>query len=241
MTQGLHPLAANMINQLNRVDVVSNNLANANTVGFKQDHLVEGSFNHYMDRKKAENEEPMKLSEVMNTVPKIDGKYIKQDMGSIEQTGNGFDFALSEPGTYFKILNTRNNSIEYTRDGSFKNINGELVTQNGYKVLNNNNQPIAVDQDNLFVNGITVAKIDSKNLLKVGDNNYKVNNENNVNNLVNDGTIVLQGALEQSNVNTISTMVDLIEAQRKFEQAQKAVRAIDEVNSKVIESIGNNK
>jgi len=241
MTQGLHPLAANMVNQLNRVDVVSNNLANANTVGFKEDHLVEGSFNHYMDRVKAENIEPMKLSEVMNTVPKIDGKYMNQDMGSIVQTGNGFDFALNEPGTYFKVLNPKNNSIEYTRDGSFKAIDGELVTQNGYKVLNDGDQPIAIDQDNLFANEIAVVGIDSKNLLKVGDNNYKVNDINNVNNLFNDGTIVLQGGLEQSNVNTISTMVDLIEAQRKFEQAQKAIKSIDEVNAKVIESIGNNK
>ena len=238
MTQGLHPLAANMVNQLNRVDVVSNNLANANTVGFKEDHLVEGSFNHYIDRVKAENEEPMRLSEVINTVPKIDGKYMNQDMGAIVQTGNGFDFALNKRGTYFKVLNTRNNTIEYTRDGSFKAINGELVTQNGYKVLNNNNQPIAIDENNLFVNEISVVQIDSKELLKVGDNNYKANN---VTNLVNDGTIVLQGALEQSNVNTISTMVDLIEAQRGFEQAQKAIKSIDEVNAKVIESIGNNK
>lgn len=241
MTQGLHPLAANMINQLNRVDVVSNNLANANTVGFKQDHLVEGSFNHYMERTKSENTEPMKLSEVMNTVPKIDGKYINQAAGSIEQTGNGLDFALNETGTYFKVLNTRNNNVEYTRDGSFKVIDGELVTQNGYKVLNDGNQPIAVDQDNLFTENIAVVAINSKNLQKIGDNNYKVDNQNNVNNLVNDGTIVLQGALEQSNVNTISSMVDLIEAQRKFEQSQKAITAIDQVNSKVIESIGNNR
>ena len=238
MTQGLHPLAANMINQLNRVDVVSNNLANANTVGFKEDHLIEGSFNHYMDRVKAENKEPMRLSEVLNTVPKIDGKYINHDMGAIVQTGNGFDFALNEPGTYFKVLNTKNNTIEYTRDGSFKSISGELVTQNGYKVLNNNNQPIVIDENNQFANEIAVVQIDSKELLKVGRNNYKADN---VTNLVNDGTIVLQGALEQSNVNTISTMVDLIEAQRRFEQAQKAIKSIDEVNAKVIESIGNNK
>ncbi len=56
MTQGLHPLAANMINQLNRVDVISNNLANANTVGFKQDSLVEGSFNNYLEKAERKGE-----------------------------------------------------------------------------------------------------------------------------------------------------------------------------------------
>ncbi len=240
MTQGLHPLAANMINQLNRVDVVSNNLANANTVGFKGDHLVEGSFNHYMDKIKAEDKEPMKLSEVMNTVPKIDGKYIDQDMGSVVQTGNGLDFALNEPELYFKVQNSRNNQIEYTRDGSFKVVNGELVTQNGYNVLNNNNQPIIVDENNLFTADIGIVSIDSKNLSKIGNNNYKADDDK-VNEIVNDGSIVLQGALEQSNINTVSSMINLIEAQREFEQAQKAIKGIDEINAKVIDSIGNNK
>lgn len=241
MTQGLHPLAANMINQLNRVDVISNNLANANTVGFKEDHLVEGSFNHYLDKAKQENKEPMKLSEVMNTVPKIDGKYTNQEMGSIVQSGNGLDFAFNEPELYFKVQNTQTNTTEYTRDGSFKVLDGELVTQNGYRVLDNNNQPIVVDEDNLFTANIGVVSIESQNLLKAGNNNYQVDNINNVTNIINDGTMVLQGALEQSNVNTISSMVTLIEAQRKFEQAEKAINAIDQLNAKVIDAIGNNK
>jgi flagellar basal-body rod protein FlgG len=241
MTQGLHPLAANMVNQLNRVDVVSNNLANANTVGFKEDHLVEGSFNQYLERMEAENEVPMKLSEVMNTVPKIDGEYANQDMGSVVTTGNGLDFALNEPGLYFKVQNTQTGNIEYTRDGSFKIINGELVTQNGYQVLNDTNQPIIPDQDNLFTTEISIVSIDSKELLKAGNNNYRVKDENSVTNLLNNGSQLLQGALEESNVNTISSMVDLIEAQRKFEQSQKAINAIDQVNAKVIESIGTNK
>ena len=50
---------------------------------------------------------------------------------------------------------------------------------------------------------------------------------------------MLQGSLEKSNVNTIRTMVGLIEAQRKFEQSQKAITGIDQINGKVIESIGN--
>lgn len=241
MTQGLHPLAANMVNQLNRVDVVSNNLANANTVGFKKDHLVEGSFNQYLDRAKVENIEIDKLSEIMNTIPKIDGKYIDQELGSIIKTGNGLDFALTQPGIYFKVQNTENNQIEYTRDGRFKSLNGELVTQNGFRVLNNNNQAIPVDENNLFSNNIAVVAIDSKQLNKIGNNNYQVENEQNVMNFDNDGTVVLQGALEQSNVNTVNSMVTLIEAQRKFEQAQKAIKSIDEVNAKVIESIGNNR
>ena len=51
MTQGIHPLAANMINQLGRINVISNNLANQNSVGFKERSIAEGSFNEYLKRK----------------------------------------------------------------------------------------------------------------------------------------------------------------------------------------------
>jgi flagellar basal-body rod protein FlgG len=241
MTQGIHPLAANMVNQLNRVDVISNNLANANTPGFKQDKLVEGSFNHYLQKTKEENEVPMELSTVMNTIPKIDGKYMEQTLGSTVQTGNGLDFALSEKNMFFKVQNTDANEIQLTRDGTFKVLNNQLVTQNGYQVLDNNNQPIQVDEENQFALNIGVVRSDFSNLDKIGNNNYTVKDQNAVQNVQDSGQFVLQGAYEQSNVSSIHAMVALIEAQRKFEQAQKAVTGIDQINSKVIESIGNNR
>ena len=55
----------------------------------------------------------------------------------------------------------------------------------------------------------------------------------------NDGQL-LQGAIEKSNVNSVSAMVGLIDAHRRFDQAQKAVKTIDELNGKLIEKIGNN-
>ena len=240
MTQGLHPLAANMVNQLNRVDVISNNLANANTKGFKEDNLVEGSFNHYLDKAQKKGEDTLKLSEVMNTIPKIDGEYMNQEMGSITQTGNQLDFALNQEELFFKIQKT-DGDIELTRDGSFKVLEGRLVTQNGYNVLDDNNQPIQVGDDNEFALNISIVSSKFSNLDKTGNNNYKVNDFTQVNIVPNNNQNLLQGAVEQSNVSTIKTMVSLIEAQRKFEQDQKAISGIDELNSKVIDAIGNNR
>jgi len=240
MTQGLHPLAANMVNQLNRVDVISNNLANANTKGFKEDNLVEGSFNHYLDKVQKKGEDTLKLSEVMNTIPKIDGEYMNQEMGSITQTGNQLDFALNQEEMFFKVQKT-DGDIELTRDGSFKVLEGRLVTQNGYNVLDDNNQPIQVGDDNEFALNISIVSSKFSNLDKTGNNNYKVNDFTQVNIVPNNNQNLLQGAVEQSNVSTIKTMVSLIEAQRKFEQDQKAINGIDELNSKVIEAIGNNR
>jgi flagellar basal-body rod protein FlgG len=74
---------------------------------------------------------------------------------------------------------------------------------------------------------------------KVGSNNYKITNEENLKTLDNSLTYLEQGSLEQSNTNSMKAMVALIDAQRRFEQAQKAMTGINEINKKVIDTIGN--
>jgi len=103
MANGTYPLAAAMINQLNRVDTISNNLANANTTGFKQEGLSEGSFNHYLERAREERKVPTKQEEVFNTIPKIDNKFINGQVGAIVPTGNNLDFAISDTNSFFKV------------------------------------------------------------------------------------------------------------------------------------------
>ncbi|MDC0932372.1 flagellar hook-basal body protein [Arcobacteraceae bacterium] len=236
MTQGIHQLTASMVNQLNRVDVISNNLANLNTVGFKEEHLSEGTFNRYLKQQEIKDETILKESLMMDTIPKIDGSFKNESVGAIKQTGNGLDFALKDKNMFFKIRNEQGET-EYTRDGSFKSIDGTLINQNGYPVLNSNNEEISIDDPDFAAN-IAVSKIDFTNVDKLGNNNYKVIDNTQVELVANSGEYVLQGALEHSNVNSIRTMVGLIEAQRKFEQSQKAINTIDEINGTVIDSIG---
>jgi len=237
MTQGIHQLTASMVNQLNRVDVISNNLANANTVGFKEDNLAEGSFNRYLKNQIEKDEVVLKESLVMDTIPKIDMKYKDESVGVTKQTGNNLDFAIKDRNMFFKVQNPQGD-IEYTRDGSFKVLDGRLVTQNGYEVLTAGNEPIDINNP-AFPTTIALVNSDFKNLDNIGNNNYKAIEEQEINDVADNATFLLQGSIETSNVNTIKTMVGLIEAQRKFEQSQKAITGIDEINSKVIDSIGN--
>ena len=234
MNPSLYSLSATMINQLNRVDTLSNNLANVNTTGFKEDNLVEGSFNHYLERAKEKKQETTTYSTIVNTVPKIDGSYVTQESGPIVQTGNDLDFALTGANTFFKIEDKAGN-IFLTRDGSFKNLNGFLVTGNGEYVLNNNNQTIAVEEG--FEQTISIYKADYKNIYKVGNNNYKFDDNQAVilvNNIDND---LVQGAIEKSNINSVTTMVELIAAQRRLEQAQKAITGLSEMSEKLLQKI----
>lgn len=238
MNQGTYPLAASMINQINRIDMVSNNLANSNTNGFKQEGTTEGSFNYYLQKAQEEGVTTSKINEVINTIPKMDGKFISSEQGPIMPTGNTLDFALNNSDTFFKVQD-ESGDVVYTRDGAFKILDGLLVDSNGQNILNNDNEPI-VTQEEGFISQIAVVKIDYKDLDKYKDNNFKAKDEAFIENLeLNDGEI-FQGAIERSNVNSVSAMVELIDAQRRFEQSQKAIKTIDELNGKVIEKIGSN-
>lgn len=237
MNQGVYPLAASMINQINRLDQISNNLANVNTFGFKQEGTTETTFNYYLERMQNEGKTPTKVNEVTNNIPKIDSKYINSEMGPIVMTGNNLDFALSSPDTFFKIQNS-NGDIVYTRDGSFKNLDNFLVDSNGNNVLNADNEPIEIEEN--FVSQIGVVKTAYSNLEKIGDNTYTLKDANQVEIFENNDNMIVKGAIEKSNVNSVTAMVELIDAQRRFEQSQKAIKTIDELNSSVIDKIGSN-
>ena len=237
MNQGTYPLAASMINQFNRLDQISNNLANINTNGFKQEGTTETTFNYYLQRMQEENTAPTKINTVTNTVPKIDAKFINSEMGPIAMTGNTLDFALSNPDTFFKIQNA-NGDIVYSRDGAFKNLDNFLVDSNGNNVLNAGNEPIVIEDG--FELQIGVVKTPFTNLEKLSDNTYSLKDANNLEIFENNDTFVVQGAIEKSNVNSVSAMVELIDAHRRFDQSQKAVKSIDDLNAALIDKIGSN-
>lgn len=237
MNQGTYPLAASMINQFNRLDQISNNLANINTNGFKQEGTTETTFNYYLQRMQEENIAPTKIDTVTNNIPKIDSKFINSEMGPIAMTGNALDFALNNPDTFFKIQNT-NGDIVYTRDGSFKNLDNFLVDGNGNNVLNADNEPIVVEDN--FASQIGVTKVSYTNLEKIGDNTYKLKNPNELEIFENNDNLIVNGAIEKSNVNSVSSMVELIDAHRRFDQSQKAISSIDSLNASLIEKIGSN-
>ena len=236
MNSGVYPLAASMINQLNRVDALSNNLANSNTTAFKQDNLTEGSFNYYLERAAKEKTPVSTISTITNTIPKIDSNFVDKNMGAIVPTNNKLDFAIKENNMFFKVQNPQTKEILLTRDGAFNIVNDMLVTKNGFNVLNNDNGLIATEGN--FETQISLVKSEFTNLEKQGNNNYRISQARLTTILPENEEFMLQGALEKSNVNSITTMVGLIDSHRRFEQASKAMTGIDDINKKLIEKIG---
>jgi len=236
MNQGTYPLAAAMINQINRLDLISNNLANSSTHGFKQEGLSEGSFNNYLKKAEKNNIQPTQLNTVLNTIPKIDTKYINNSQGAVTPTSNNLDFAIVTKDVFFKIRSPEGETL-LTRDGAFHKLDGFLVNGSGMLVLNADGEPIATEDD--FGPLIAVSKTDYTNLERIGNNNYRILDQEKVEHIegLNDD-YVLQSAIEHSNVNSVHTMVSLIDAHRRFAQSQKAIEAIGEMSKSLVEKLG---
>jgi len=143
MQTGYYDAAGGMVTQFNRLNVISNNLANVNTAGFKEDNLVIGDFMRlYKDaRDKLPHENnsvsgAQFLNRTLTRVPQVVDKYTDQSLGNMQKTSNNLDFALSRKGLFFAVKTPA--GIRLTRDGSFTtNAEGKLVTKEGYEVIPN--------------------------------------------------------------------------------------------------------
>ena len=141
MQTGYYSAAAGMVTQFNRLDTIANNLANVNTVGFKEDNSVVGDFMRIY--KEARDELPNTnhsedsaafINRTMTRAPQIVDSYTNYSLGNMQKTDNPADFALSREGLFFAVKTPQ--GIRLTRDGSFTtNDEGTLVTKQGYEVL----------------------------------------------------------------------------------------------------------
>lgn len=141
MQAGYYSSAAGMVTQFNRLDTISNNLANVNTIGFKEDNVVIGDFMRIY--KEARDELPNAqnsqegaafINRTITRAPQIVDEYTDQSVGTMQKSSNTLDFALSREGLFFAV-NTPE-GVKLTRDGSFTtNDEGVLVTKQGYEVL----------------------------------------------------------------------------------------------------------
>lgn len=165
MQNGFYNATGGMVTQFNRLDVISNNLANANTNAFKRDDVVIGDFMRLYEEAKHElplenhtRESSKFLNRTLNRVPIVVMEYSDMSIGSFNRTENPLDLALSNQNAFFAIQTP--NGVRYTRDGSFSlNDNGILVTKQGYPVLSN----AGIDEGgtiniNLSNNNIEISK-----------------------------------------------------------------------------------
>lgn len=245
MVKGLYTAYTGMLNEQNRMDIMTNNLANASTVGFKKEGSTSQSFNDVLTvkiRDKSVGINNVNPIGVKNPGVKIGENYTDYSQGSFRITGNTYDLALSGNG-FFAIEFTNKageTSTKYTRAGQFTlNKDGYLVTQEGDYVLDTQNRRIqlntlidsAITSDGtISQNGVDVAKIqvvDFANydyLEKYGETYFEPLEGAEI---TTSDAAINSGYLEMANVQIVSEMVNLISITRAYESNQKIIQTYD--------------
>ena len=262
MQTGYYTATGGMVTQFNRLNLISNNLANVNTNGYKADDVVIGDFERMFKESRDilpidnNTKEGAKfINRDLNKVPHIVEEFSIFIVGNMKQTNNSLDLALTRENAFFLVKTP--DGIKATRDGSFEiNEDGHIVTKEGYEVLPKTyfvdghileiqpNKKITADkngdiyQEGLQTNSLFVASFDNlKNLKKVGDNLYDFGDMT----PIEDGkNKVLQGFIEKSNINPVREMTKLIDTNRLVEMYQKVMDTqMNEINKDAIEKLAN--
>jgi len=245
MIRGIYTGASGMLAESMRTDVISNNLANVNTAGFKKDVAVSKDFASMLLTRVNDGVEAPVIGSIGVGVM-IDEVTTIQSTGAMRTTGNDFDMAIEGKG-FFTVETPQ--GVRYTRNGTFaKNIQGELITQDGYRVLGQNgpiriqgSKMVVSDDGSVSVDNQRVGKLklvdfgDEKQLAKEGSSLFTAPPGQT-------GTPatggVRQGVLEMSNVNVIGEMVNLISNYRTYEVNGKVVQSHDQLLDKAVNEVG---
>lgn len=247
MSEAIYMAGSGALIQKRKLEVLANNIANVNTVGFKEDKV---SFN-VADLTGLENDKPGNdfASGGAQIIPsKLPFKtFINFSPGHLEHTGNSLDIALEGDG-FFCIKTTE--ETQYTRKGNFTlNQEGIMVTQQGLPVLGDGghiqidaNDFVVDAKGNIVVDGGVVATIKvvdfpQSSLEKVGNTRFTTLDPTNTGETA-EGVKVKQGYVEHSNVNIIRMMTDMIDTLRGYESYQKIIRSLNDIDSKAINELG---
>ncbi|MEL7967127.1 flagellar basal-body rod protein FlgG [Vreelandella neptunia] len=253
MIKSLWTAKTGLESQQTKLDVISNNLANVSTNGFKRSRPVfEDLLYQNMRQPGAQNNIQDRLPSGMQIGTGVRAVATERlhTQGSLEQTENSRDLAIDGQG-FFQVL-MPDGTTAYTRDGSFQlNQNGQMVTANGYPVepaifLPANALSVSVGEDGTVsvrqpgvaqdneVGQITVSTfINPAGLESLGGNLYLETGASGAPNEnipgINGAGRLFQGYVETSNVNVVEEMVNMIQTQRAYEINSKAVSTSDEM------------
>jgi flagellar basal-body rod protein FlgG len=262
MNQALWVAKTGLDAQQTRMTVISNNLANANTTGFKSDRAS------FQDLMYQNLRQPGAASSQQTQLPSGltvgTGVHVVSTQkqfteGNIQTSGNALDLAINGRG-FFQVL-MPDGSTAYTRDGSFQlNAQGQMVTSSGYTLQPGIQIPAAAQSITIGSDGtVSVQVAGQTNPVQVGtltltDFINPAGLQSNGQNLYTEtassgpaqqaapglsgmGTLQ-QGATESSNVNVVEQLVDMIETQRAYEMNSKAISTVDSMLSHLTNNMG---
>jgi len=262
-SKGIFTALSGAMAQSQRLDTIANNIANANTTSFKKDQQTFSEYVTALERPPDVIQVPRVPASIESFYDMqggdkgyVDssGTFTNFQQGQLRPTGSTLDMALEGRG-FFEVLTPQ--GVRYTRNGQFKvDGNGNLVTKEGHPVLRDGAQDpaqrkITVEGRNLTVskngdiydNGNLAGRLsvvefaDMDALQKSGNSGYALKANYAETPLPAAETQVQQGFVELSNVNIVDEMTDMISASRAFETAQRAMKAFDELDEKLMNNV----
>ena len=245
MINGIYLATSGMNVEQKRMDVLSNNLANINTAGYKKEKLV---FQVYKDRQISNTSNNNQLGNYSGGII-IGQNLVDLSDGNVRYTGNNLDFCVN--GKNFFVVAAPDGQQYMTKDGSFSlNSEGFLVNKDGYFVLGNNGNiqmtgpgDLSVDEKgNITFNQINIGNFsvnsvtNAEDISMIGSSYFVLKNGAAL--AANTDVSIKQGYIETSNVNGVSEMVDMISITRSYEANQKILNMQDEILKKAANEVG---
>jgi flagellar basal-body rod protein FlgF len=243
MNSGIYPAVSGSLAAMRRMDVISNNLANINTPGYKKEKM---SFEGLLAG--PVNPPAVPQGKTADPILQKENIYIDYASGPTSQSGNTLDLALNGDG-FFAV--TTPQGTAYTRQGNFRTTaDGTLVTMDGYPVQGVGGSAVRIQGSRVEIDskgGVTVdgevtgaiSVVDFEKpytLTKIGSALF-VASDPQAAPLAGKAQIQ-QGYLEGSNVESISEMVQMIETNRYFEACSKVIQNFDSISSRAANDIG---
>jgi flagellar basal body rod protein FlgG len=251
--KGLYAAASAMLAAMHQQSTLAHNVANMDTPGFKQVLLGLKDFVHQpvLQPVSVPNQPANTLGNYLGMIGLgVDTGPETTDFaeGPLQATGEPLDFAINGPG-FFKIRTPDGDA--YTRDGRFLlDKEGNLVTVDGYPVLDDGDQPIQIDEEGvllvdsqgvMYVEGEEVAALGihafndpAASLQRTGSNYYTATGEPEDEEM----GMVAQGYVEASNANAADLMTRMTQVARHYEAAQKMVQNQDQLLGETINTLG---
>lgn len=249
MLRGLYTAASGMIAEGVRTDTIANNLANADTAGYKKDTTVTSEFRNILLQRINDGAEQPSIGR-MGLGTEVVANVASHAGGALKSTENPLNVAIEGDG-FFVVAAPQ--GVRYTRDGAFRlNDQNQLVTADGYRVRGQNGATIAavdpagsltIDSAGRVFSGaqevgrLEVASFANRGqLVKEGANLFRAPDNGGLQAEPFAGK-VRQGALEASNVNVVQEMVNLITSYRAYEIHSKAVQTQDALADKAVNEV----
>ncbi len=249
MIRGFYSAASGALTQQKNINVISNNIANSTTTGFKSQTTITSSFYDHVVSRISEQNEGQRRQEIgpgtFMTVALDEYTNFKQ--GIIQETGISTNMAVNGQG-FFMIENEKYGEI-LTRNGAFSlDDEGYLKLEGMGKVLNDGGQPISIEGSNFSITekgeildseGETLDKVgialpgEGEKLTKIGEDCFY--NENGYSQAEEGTYQVVGAALEKSNTSIADELTKLMAGQRTFQSCTQVVKMYDKLNEQTVQ------